>query len=401
MWCLAAAVIGCAVLIYLTLVDIENEKKLATIRAAVEDYAAHIKSLEGRYEMAFTPIGQFAGADESMTVDFAADLSGDRMIHDEYRVEASPKSPEISRRTRRIDADTALLTFTPRDGPEKAGWGEPHILVTRQRGRSGRTTPWHLAGLASPSTPVKGGLAQLWSLVTENWGGDAIYEGEQQMNGALCERVTIRYPDRRVRLWLDPAHDYLPRRQEFIDLPAGKSPKTTTDVIDTFEFAKYHDADADVMRWFPSRGKHQWYNVSAEEYEVEQLTINPSLDDKRFRIDIASLPDGVQINDNSPAPAVVFPNTSGGTVRYTGDRRDLWEAREQARIESLKEAALKGLFPQLPSAGTANLDEAGIYRDALSRVPWWAYAIVAAGAASLIALLIARVRRRRPRGAGF
>lgn len=382
-WCLAAAVIGSAVLIYLTLVDIENDKKLATIRAAVEDYASHIKSLEGQYEMAFTANGQYAGSNESMTVDFAADLTKQRMIHDEHRVQSSPKSPAITRRTRRLDAENALLTFTPRDGAAQTDWGEPHTLYTQRRTNPKGSTLWHLAGLAARHQAV-GGLARLWSSATENWGGDAKYEGKEQMNGALCERVTIRFPGGCVRLWLDPARDYLPRRQEFIKIADGNSGKSTTDVIDSFEFAKYHDAEADVMRWFPSRGRDQWKSIETAEYVLKQLTINPPLDDKRFQVDIASLPDGVQVIDNQSA---------GGTS-YTGDRRDLWEARERARVESRQEATLKGLFPQ--STGIATPGESDIYRDAFSRLPWWVFPFVAAAIGLLIVLVVVRVRRARP-----
>src|SRR5260370_6965566 len=60
-WCLAVAVIGCGVLIYLTLVDLKNDKKLATIRAAVENYPSHRKALEGAYEKILPAPGQTPG----------------------------------------------------------------------------------------------------------------------------------------------------------------------------------------------------------------------------------------------------------------------------------------------------------------------------------------------------
>ena len=383
-WCLGAAVLGAAVLIYVTLVDIENEKKLAALRAAVEACAASIRTLEGRYEATSITIGQSAIDKQHLTVEFAVSFTTSQSILDERKLEVSPKDPALARRSRRIDAANGTLTFLSTDlRAAPTDWGQPHWFVGHQNSQNRASTLWHLAALATPASGVTNpGLVRLWSLATENWGGDAKYEGTEKVNGARCERVTIRYPDRRVTFWLDPEHDYLPRRQEFIDLaPAGKPGKTTTNLIETFEFAGYRDVESGDTRWFPARGREQWHGVQVIEYHVKDLTINPTLESGRFQIDIDSLPDGVQT-----AGAVGHP-------AFTGDRRDLFEAREEAYRVSQLEAMQKGLFPQLPHVAAPVTRD--LYRDALARVPWWGYAVVVAGAGLLVGLVISRFRRQR------
>jgi hypothetical protein len=134
------------------------------------------------------------------------------------------------------------------------------------------------------------------------------------MNGGMCERVSIIIDNEQTTIWLDPAYDYLPRRQNLKGM-----------VLDVFEFQQFRDEADGGMRWFPSRGAIHWTGVTESEYVISELKINPSLDVTRFQTDPASLPDGVKV-----------VNDSNRTTTYTGGRADLWKERDNAHEEGMR-----------------------------------------------------------------
>jgi hypothetical protein len=395
-WCLAAAVIGCAVLIYLTLADIENEKKLATIRTAVEDYAASVKSLAGRYEVTWqslrpSPTSVHEMALSHTTTDFLVDLERSRMASEEFAVEHRGGPTAMPIRERRFTSDTVEVTWFADASTEGTDdWGDPHTLDI-----AGRRFPdvplLTVAGLRSHDS--RGGLASQIRLATPERGEKLKYEGTELVQNALCDRVSIESNTLRVTLWLDPALGYLPRRQQLADRAPGSSERAR--VFEILDFQQYRDEHSGTMRWFPSRGRFEWPGFYATEFKIEELTINPAVEEKRFHVDIAALPDGVKITDRMAGPQ--------SKISFTGDREDLWEDRERLREQRWLEIAQKTELPTLPHVpltAPAN-DTFAIYRDAVSRMPWWGFALVATGIGLLIARAVTRVRRRLARGAGF
>lgn len=397
-WCLAAAVIGCAVLIYLTLVESENEKKLAVIRAAVEEYAASIKSLEGRYKMTWQSLRPSPNSVHDMalshtTTDFVVDLEKSRMASEEFAVEHRGVPTATPTRERRFTSDTVELTWFADASTEGTDhWGDPHTLIIAGQ-RFPDVALLNVAGLRSHES--RGGLASQIRLATPERGEKLKYEGTELVQNFLCDRVAIESNTLRVTLWLDPALGYLPRRQEFADRAPGSSQRAR--VFETLDFQQYHDEAADVMRWFPSRGRFEWTGVYATEFEIEELTINSAVEEKRFHVDVAALPDGVKIIDRMAGPQ--------SKISFTGDRADLWEERERLRehkrLEILQKTSL-AKAPHVPLPTPAD-NTFAIYQNAVSRVPWWGFTVVAAGIALLVVLTVTRSRRRRAatRGAGF
>ena len=80
------------------------------------------------------------------------------------------------------------------------------------------------------------------------------------MNGAPCVRVVVEYAKGDIKFigWLDPAHDFLPRRWTRPKPPqlqpkgADKSP-TYMEQFDIFEFRKFPDLTGGNEKWFPVR----------------------------------------------------------------------------------------------------------------------------------------------------
>jgi hypothetical protein len=66
--------------------------------------------------------------------------------------------------------------------------------------------------------------------------------------------------------------------------------------------------------------------VGETEITVAELTINPTFEANRFRIDPESLPDGVKVRND----------LKGGKWTYTGDREDLWKERDDEWEERMR-----------------------------------------------------------------
>ena len=98
------------------------------------------------------------------------------------------------------------------------------------------------------------GLAQQFAAADID--GKIRYRGTEDVNGGTCELVTIDFDTERTTFWLDPAHDYLPRRQKLRDM-----------VIDVFEFQQFRDEGTGDLIWFPSRGANHW----SAEYEFVEI----------------------------------------------------------------------------------------------------------------------------------
>ena len=78
---------------------------------------------------------------------------------------------------------------------------------------------------------------------------------------------------RPVAAWLDPAHDYMPRRIEMMQFPSGESP-TLMHGFDVFEFRKFPDGAGGNEKWFPVIGRvKNWqpYLLQGIDYETRNV----------------------------------------------------------------------------------------------------------------------------------
>ena len=177
-------------------------------------------------------------------------------------------------------------------------------------------------------------------------------EGLQEMNGGNCVHI-VQLIDgvRPFGVWLDPAHDYLPRGIEMVEFPPGKSPRLLHG-FDVSEFEKFPDAAGGGDRWFPIRARVRNWVQEIKDFEVTELTINPKIDASRFSIRKDSLPEGVKVTTGS-----------GVSETYTGERRDLWEDRKQLIDAEDRRIALL-LRTRIPSPPVGN-DATGLLLKAI------------------------------------
>jgi hypothetical protein len=322
----AIVVIAVCVLGYLVYREQQAAARLTVIRAAIAEYAAQVQSLEGKYSNSLVskPPGS-TGSNSHQTsqieTDLAVDLKNFRMAIDSRERVKFADMPggtlRIRRDVRYGDGTNYHLTYYQRE-PQRDGddWGEPHLLIISPGAGNGPHNLCDLAGLGQRS-----GAGLVARLADGDRYGNVHYDGTEVVNGGLCERVTITIDTEQTSMWLDPAHDYLPRRQELKGL-----------VLDVFEFQQFRDAATGGQRWFPSRGAIRWDGVTDTEFTVAELTINPALDANRFRIDPGSLPDGVKVRND----------TKGSPTTFTGDREDLWKARDNEHEAGLRILKKKG-----------------------------------------------------------
>jgi hypothetical protein len=331
----AGIVIALCVLGYLAFREQRAAGKLIEIRTAIDEYAAHVQSLEGKYSSSHVsnPPGS-AGSRTGQTAqhesDFAFDLRNSRMALESRELVQFADMPGVTFRFRRVTmrgGGTSYLLMYSRRAPQndEDDWGDPHILIIGA-GDSYMRGPWDLAGLKCSEMGLAAGAGLAKLFAQGDLYGKVRYEGMEAVNGGMCERVSIIFDGEPRTFWLDPAHDYLPRRQNL---------KST--VLDVFEFQQFRDEAGGGMHWFPSRGTIHWTGVTESEFVITQLRMNPSLDITRFQIDPASLSDGVKVD-----------NRSKGTTTFTGDREDLWKERDNEHEEGMRILRAR-VSPEAPS----------------------------------------------------
>jgi hypothetical protein len=298
---------------------------LKMIQAAVEAYDSSISSLAGRYRSRIkTPVtDQVRREDSTMTGTFLFQCLHDRIRleeHDSWFYGKISRERFEVRKLSTFDGTRAeLLFFTcdKRPIPSKVPAGRAFIL--NSGGGNGRNefTPWVIAGLR-----VRGTGGTLAALLKSP---SAQLERIERVAGDLCYVVSMKQPE--IRVWLDPRHDFLPRRQEFSFLGADGKPDPPHLVLETTTFEQFADAEKKEHRWFPKHCEVR-SPQQVELVDVDELRINPPVDETQFTIDRQTLPDGVRVND---------PGSAGRKVSYTGDRKDLWDEIDRQLDEETEE----------------------------------------------------------------
>lgn len=375
---------------------------LETIRAAVNYYTASVKALEGKCVMELSRDGNAdqendAGRrmfDLREELSFSVDLVQGRAFVDEensfyYRGKKGEKLEFETRTGEAWDgARSYALLYThirsPVDTTVPAGVPNKLNIGTRN-GIHVRGVPWDAAGLRLL-------LAGGDSLATQLRQPGATVDGIEDIGGIKCVRVSAG----RLTAWMDPTHEYLPRRLELrrdkgmvasATVKSAGEPLCRTDVV---EFRKFPDGDSGKEMWFPTRSQTRvWFGMICD-CEVTELRINPVIDPRRFSILPEDLPPGVQVTDVTAAPV---------QVSYTGGQMDEWQERNRLYDEESDRigALLEGPHPR-PAAGA--LDEGAPRTPAvIAQLPapvHWSVWLLLAGSAALIVLgAISAVRARR------
>lgn len=301
---------------------------LKTVAAAVISCHNSIRSMEGRFESRMTPTPKLPGQavkavaeehrDSRSSVAFRANIVHGWTHLDETRSFVCPglseTQPIVVRTTRSFDGQKPCVlhkTLAESPVPAHVPPDVPHTLdCTGSDPTEFTYGPWYFAGLRLLRSPRES-LASLFqrNLVT--------IDGEQSVDGVKCLVISVDADARagELRMWLDPVHDYLPRKQ--IHCTPGRDADLERTLI-VKEFQQYDDGSGN-LRWFPKEAVIQ---TGFGDYLVDlaELRLNVDCRKEQFATDPETLPPGVRVHD-----------ASGSWV--TGGRVDLCSELAKLRAE--------------------------------------------------------------------
>lgn len=330
---------------------------LKTVASAVIFYHASIRSMEGRFDSKTTAAPQLPARKVEVLIQehsrssvvFRTDRVHGWTHLDETRSFVYPRLSETQRfvvhDTSSFDGQkryTLHHTLAESPVPAHVPPNVPHTLSIM--GGSDPTHsnfgPWNFAGLRLRDVPQES-LAFLFqsNLVT--------IDGEESVDGVKCIVISVNTDARAgaLRMWLDPHHDYLPRKQLYIS-PSGDSAFQSSFVVKKFQ--QYDDGSGN-LRWFP---KEVVVQTGGGDYLVDlvELRLNVDCRKEQFAIDPETLPHGVRVSDDSRS-------------WVTGGRVDLWRELEKLRAEQdqIMEERLRDNRSEGAAVGsTEDADSAGL-----------------------------------------
>jgi hypothetical protein len=327
-----------------------------TVAAAVISYHASIRSMEGRFESKMTPAPKLPARavdvvtedvkDSRSSVAFRTDIVHGWTHLDETRSFISPGLSEsqrlVVRHTGSFNGDrTCALQYTLAESPVPAGVpsGVPYSLKSeRSNLTESAFMPWHFAALRLWGVPRQS-LATLFqrNLVT--------IDGEESVDGVKCIVIGADATAGELRMWLDPGHDYLPRKQ-FYGSPDGDAEFDKTLIVNKFQ---QYDDGSGHLRWFPKEAVVQ---IGFDDYSVElvELQLNVDCRQEQFTIDPETLPPGVSVHD-----------ANGSWV--TGGRDDIYRKLRKlmAEQDQIMEERLRDSQSEGATVGSKeNADSAGL-----------------------------------------
>jgi len=198
--------------------------------------------------------------------------------------------------------------------------------------------PWYFAGLRLLRSP-KESLASLFqrNLV-------AVY-GEESVDGVNCIAISSNVAGGDIRMWLDPIHDYLPRKQiHYMPVRGAKSERTL--IVNKFQ--QYDDGSGN-LRWFP---KEAVVHSAFGEWSVDlvDLRLNVDCAQEQFAIDPETLPPGIKVHDSKGVWV------TGGRDDVYAELRKLMAEQDQIMEEQLRDRRSQSTTVR----STADPDSAGL-----------------------------------------
>ena len=354
---------------------------LNTVRAAVSFYHDSIRSMEGRFESRIVPTEKWVHRPGSLVmedcrafIEFRADNVHGWTRFDETESFTyswlSKTEPMVSHSISCFDGDrpynlTHTLVKSPI--PARVPPGVPVMLGISGTDQTAPVFgPWYFAGLRFHSEPGQ----SLASCFQRNL---VSIDGEEAVDGVNCVMISANTGFLDYKMWLDPNHDYLPRKQTYG--PQGGTPGEYRTLV-VLEFEQFDDGSGN-LRWFPKKAVAR---AEQMEYPIEivELRLNVECRKEEFRIDPESLPPGVEVVDDLK-----------GIRSVTGGRDDLYKELkglrdEQDGIMEAKLAASRSADTMAtPSTGDGNPVRVEPRSD-----NWTAFFLATAGCVFVVAGLI-------------
>lgn len=354
---------------------------LNTVRAAVSFYHDSIRSMEGRFESRIVPTekmvhrpGSLVMEDFRHSIQFRADI-----VHGWTRFDdthsfiyswLSDTERMVSHSINCFDGDRPYnLTHTLVKSPVPARV-PPGIPIMLGMSGTDQTAsifgPWYFAGLRFHGEPGQ----NLASCFQRNL---VSIDGEESVDGVNCVVISANTGFLDYKMWLDPNHDYLPRKQTYG--PQGGTPGEYRTLV-VHEFEQFDDGSGN-LRWFPKKAVA---HAEQMEYPIEivELRLNVECRKEEFRIDPESLPPGVEVVDDLK-----------GIRSVTGGRDDLYKELKGLREE--QDAIMHAKLAASQSATTAatpSIGDGNPVRVEPRSDNWMTYFVAAAGGLFVVAGLI-------------
>ncbi len=330
---------------------------LKTVAAAVIHNHASIRSMEGRFESKMTPAPKLPARavdvtegmkDSRSSVVFRTDI-----VHGWTHIDETESfiCPGLSKTQRLVVRSTVsfdgqqpyILHRTLAESPVPACVPSdvPYELDCMGSDPTEHTYgPWYFAGLRLSDVPQES-LASLFqsNLVT--------IDGEESVDGVKCIVISVNTDARAgaLRMWLDPHHDYLPRKQLYVS-PDGNAESERTLVVKRFQ---QYDDGSGKLRWFPKEGVvHTAFGDRS--VELVELRLNVDCDQQQFAIDPETLPPGIKVHDSKG------DWVTGGRDDVYRELRKLMAEQDQIMEERLRDSGSAGSTVR----STADADSAGL-----------------------------------------
>lgn len=282
---------------------------LNKIHSAVSQYAARIKTLRGKFaveristEATWPDSRVIIREDLRNETSFVIDLEQNRQRIDEvtsWKYSWFSSERFVDRNVITFDGKNAFrLTSTLLESPVPIETPRDHpfrLVIAPVSNPFGHSYLDTMTGLRLRGPRLRS-LRDLFD------DGKIELQGEAEIDGHVCVRVTGSFAYTDWIFWLDAQRNFLPRRIE--EMQSGRDIQVFT--IKNFE--RFNDGQGRQI-WFPI---DCWIEskMYRDHYRVLELDINKAVHDAEFSIDVPSLPPGVQVEQ-------------AGNATITGDRVDL------------------------------------------------------------------------------
>lgn len=170
-----------------------------------------------------------------------------------------------------------------------------------------------------------------WSLLGALQTEPFIWKGSEQISGVDCYKIMIPTPRTRSQttVWLDPARDFLPLRQECRATKGGKVQSEITHLVETVRFENYALSNGTSF-WLPVEGRMESLKEKAGSFELLDLRFLESLPVEQSRLDAEALPPGVAIRDYDLNTSA-FSGGEEGKALYVERDKAYWEQEEKLK----------------------------------------------------------------------
>jgi hypothetical protein len=304
---------------------------LDELRAALRFQLTSLQSISAKYEISYQPnekdgVGRPWGPDAYEWAE-----QQDRKLLISFAPERQPKPPNV---LRSFDGELAYDYDWTTDPAER---GKLKISKTMNRSYSLAMTPNRLIG--------RNIIVADRSILDIVDNPAAVLVGREKIGAEDCFRIDLEGVDTgtsvkaKVTVFLDPRHDYLPKRISVDRTIKGKDYRMACEID---EFSRVRDTRANGDRWFPTRATLFQPN-GRHAMAISEVIVNAVMPDDKFR---PKVPDGTRVRDWRTGQEIA--SIAGGPRALDAITKKRAEAAKQALAKKRQELAKQQETGALP-----------------------------------------------------